>query len=59
MTLRLVQIRYDENGKSFLAFQGQTDEEAHEMNRRYREKIDRIAARIFSKAFRGNEEKEQ
>ena len=48
--LRLVEIRYDKNGKSFVALQGQTDVAALDMNRKYREDRDRMAARIFQKA---------
>ena len=60
MTLRVVEIRYDENGKSFLAFQGQTNEEAHEMNCRYREERDRAAARMLNEKFgRKNDETEK
>lgn len=49
--LRLVEIRYDAHGRPFVALQGQTDEEAREMNLKYCEARDRMAARIFSKAM--------
>ena len=49
--LQLVEIRYDKQGKSFLAFQGQSDGAAKEMNRKYIEQRDQIAAKIFRKAF--------
>ena len=46
--LRLVEIRYDSDGKSFMALQGQSDEEAHEANRKHKLEVDRMAARIFA-----------
>ncbi len=49
MSLRLVEIRYKATGESFLALQGQTDEEAHEMNRNDLVLRDQMAARIFGK----------
>lgn len=48
--LKAVQIRYDAKGNRFLALQGQSDEEAKEMNRKNLEERDRLAAEIFCKA---------
>ena len=53
MSLRVIEVRYDDNGKSFLALQGQTDEEAQEYNRAELEIRDRAWAaaliRVLSK----------
>ncbi len=53
--LAVVEFRRDEDGKQFLALQGQSDEEAKEMNRQYREDRDRAAAKIFNEAFWSNQ----
>ena len=53
--LKLVEFRRDANGKQFLAFQGQSDEEAHEMNRKDKEQQqilkERVAAEVLRKRF--------
>lgn len=49
--LAVVVIRYDEDGKPFLALLGQTDEEAKEMNRLAMEAQSKAAAKIFEAAF--------
>lgn len=49
--LVVVQVRYDEDGKPFLALMGQTDEEAKEMNRLAMEAQTKAAAKIFEDAF--------
>lgn len=49
--LRVTQIRYDANGKAFIALQGQTDEEAHEMNRKDMEMLNRAWAKALEKAY--------
>jgi hypothetical protein len=51
VSLRVVQIRYDSNGKRFIALQGQTDEEAHEMNRKDLEKMHKAAAVVLNNRF--------
>lgn len=50
--LRLVEVRTDGAGKQFIALKGQTDEEAHEMNREFVENVNRRAAAIFRHAFK-------
>lgn len=47
--LRVVEIRRDADGKTFIALLGQTDEEAREMNRNDLVLRDQMAARIFGK----------
>lgn len=49
--LKAVQIRYDAEGNRFLALQGQSDEEAKEMNRKDQEQHDRVAAEVLLKVF--------
>ena len=50
--LRLVEIRKDRfTGKTFIALQGQTDEEAMEMNREDLEKMHKAAARVLNERF--------
>lgn len=49
--LAVVEFRHDAKGEPYLAFQGQSEEEAKEMNRRDQEERERIAARIFNEAF--------
>ncbi len=49
--LRVVEIRRDADGKSFIALMGQTDEGAHEMNREDLEKMHKAAARMLAEAF--------
>lgn len=49
--LRLIEIRTDSAGKQFVALQGQTDEEAHEMGRKYREDRDKMAAAVFQRVI--------
>ena len=51
MSLRLIEVRYDSDGKSFLALQGQTDEEAQEYNRAELEIRDRAWAAALNRAF--------
>lgn len=51
MSLRVVEIRRDANGKQFMALQGQTNAEAREMEREWIEWRDKMAARIFREAF--------
>ena len=51
MSLRLIEVRYDANGKSFLALQGQTDEEAMEYNRAELEIRDRAWAAALARKF--------
>lgn len=49
--LRVVEIRRDADGKSFIALMGQADEGAHEMNREDLEKMHKAAARMLAEAF--------
>jgi len=53
--LAVVEFRHDESGKRYLALQGQSEEEAKEMNRKDREDKDRAAAKIFNEAFWSNQ----
>jgi hypothetical protein len=55
IVLAVVEFRHDESGERYLALQGQSKEEAKEMNRKYKEDRDRIAARIFNDAFWSNQ----
>lgn len=47
--LRVVEIRYEADGTPFIALQGQTDEEAMDMNRTDKVLLEQMAARIFGK----------
>ncbi len=49
--MRLVEIRTDDEGRQYMALQGQTDTEAMEMRRKYREARDIRAAKIFKEAL--------
>ncbi len=49
--LKVVEIRRDAIGKQYLALQGQSEEEAKEMNRKDQAVRDKAAARIFNQAF--------
>lgn len=51
MSLRVIEVRYDSDGKSFLALQGMTDEEAHEYNRAELEIRDRAWAAALVRKF--------
>ena len=51
MSLRVIEVRYDKDGKSFLALQGQTDEEAKEYNRAELAIRDRAWAAALARKF--------